>query len=58
MKRRKTLLNGLSNSSIASKEILKQILIKMELTENVRGEDLSIEQFAKLANSLNSIKNY
>lgn len=58
MQRRKTLLNGLSNSSIASKEILKQILIKMELTENVRGEDLSIEQFAKLANSLNSIKNY
>lgn len=58
MQRRKTLLNGLSNSSIASKEILKQILVKMELTENVRGEDLSIEQFAKLANSLNSIKNY
>ena len=58
MQRRKTLLNGLSNTSIASKEILKQILIKMELTENVRGEDLSIEQFAKLANSLNSIKNY
>ncbi len=58
MQRRKTLLNGLSNSSIASKEILKQILVKMGLTENVRGEDLSIEQFAKLANSLNSIKNY
>ena len=58
MQRRKTLLNGLSNSSIASKETLKQILVKMGLTENVRGEDLSIEQFAKLANSLNSIKNY
>lgn len=56
MQRRKTLLNGLSNSSIASKEEVKSILIKMGLTENIRGEDLSIEQFAQLANSLNSVK--
>mgnify|MGYP004557266275 CR=1 FL=1 len=52
MQRRKTLLNGLSNSGIASKEKLKEILQELNLSENVRGESLSIEQFAKIANKL------
>ncbi|MCI9176999.1 MAG: 16S rRNA (adenine(1518)-N(6)/adenine(1519)-N(6))-dimethyltransferase RsmA [Clostridia bacterium] len=56
MQRRKTLLNGLSNNKIADKQTIKQLLISLDLPENVRGEDLSIEQFASLANKLNSIK--
>ncbi len=52
MQRRKTLLNGLSNSGIASKEKLREILQELNLSENVRGESLSIEQFAKIANKL------
>ncbi len=52
MQRRKTLLNGLANSGIASKEKLKEILQELNLSENIRGESLSIEQFAEIANKL------
>ena len=52
MQRRKTLLNGLANSGIASKEKLKEILLELNLSENVRGESLSIEKFAEIANKL------
>ena len=50
MQRRKTLLNGLTNAGIISKEKMREILNKMQLPETVRGEDLSIEQFAQIAN--------
>ena len=50
--RRKTLLNGLANAGIASKEKLKEILQELNLSENVRGESLGIEQFAEIANKL------
>ena len=50
MQRRKTLLNGLTNAGIISKERMREILNKMQLPETVRGEDLSIEQFAQIAN--------
>ncbi len=52
MQRRKTLLNGLTNAGIISKEKMREILNKMQLSETVRGEDLSIEQFAQIANEL------
>lgn len=53
MQRRKTLLNGLVNSSIVKdKETGKSLLKDMGLPENIRGENLSIEQFAKLADEL------
>ena len=52
MQRRKTLLNGLTNAGIISKERMREILNKMQLPETVRGEDLSIEQFAQIANEL------
>ena len=55
MQRRKTLLNGLSNSGIASKEKLKEILQELNLSENIRGESLSIEQFAEISNKLSKI---
>lgn len=53
MQRRKTLLNGLLNANmIQSKEQGRELLEKVNLTENIRGENLSIEQFAKIANEL------
>ncbi len=56
MQRRKTLINGLSNAGICSKEKIKEILYSLELSENIRGENLSIEQFAQIVNSLNKNK--
>ena len=53
MQRRKTLLNGLANSNIASKEKIREELERLKLPENTRGETLTIEQFAQLANNLN-----
>lgn len=50
--RRKTLVNGLVNGGIAKKEDVLKALEEMELSESVRGEALSLEQFAKLANIL------
>ena len=47
--RRKTLVNGLSNAPglNVSKEKIKEVLARMELSETVRGETLTLEQFAK-----------
>ncbi len=53
MQRRKTLLNSLSNSGIIPKEKVRKLLEKLNLNENVRGEELTIEQFAQMANMLN-----
>lgn len=52
--RRKTLVNGLTNASFLSvtKEQVSQALEKMELSPTIRGEALSLEQFAELANLL------
>lgn len=52
MQRRKTLLNGLSNAGFVEKEKLKNILKELNINENVRGETLTIEQFAQIANKL------
>lgn len=52
MQRRKTLLNGLSNAGISPKEKLKNILQELNLPENIRGENLTIQQFAEIANKL------
>lgn len=52
--RRKTLLNGLKNSpelSFSREEIL-EALARAKLPENVRGETLTLEQFAALADVL------
>lgn len=52
MQRRKTLLNGLSNNGIASKDVLKKMLNDLQLDENVRGETLTLNQFAKISDYL------
>ena len=56
MQRRKTLINGISNSGIADKELLKQILEKNGLNEKTRGEELTMQHFANIANELYEIK--
>ncbi len=52
--RRKTLMNGLNNSPELSfsKEEIGQALLSLGLSENIRGEALTLEQFAALANQL------
>lgn len=52
MQRRKTLLNALANAGVTSKENIKKILSDLNIDENIRGEKLSIEQFAQIANTL------
>ena len=52
MQRRKTLMNGLANGNICTKEKAKEILNKMNLPENTRGETLRMEQFAQISNML------
>lgn len=52
--RRKTLQNSINNSSelYLSKEQVVEALDKMGLSQTIRGEALSLEQFAELANYL------
>lgn len=52
--RRKTLVNGLTNASFLSvtKDQVAEALEKMELSVTIRGEALSLEQFAQLSNIL------
>ena len=52
--RRKTLVNGLSNAPEikASKEEIQNAIAKMGLPETIRGEALTLEQFATLSNLL------
>jgi len=50
--RRKTLANGLTNGLGVSREQVTDILERMGLPATVRGEALTLEQFAKLSNLL------
>lgn len=52
MQRRKTLLNALGNSGIVEKETLRKVLKNNGISEKVRGENLTIEQFAKISNEI------
>ncbi len=52
-KRRKTLPNALANSPLAlDKRHIQAVLAELGMDPKVRGEKLSIDQFARLANSL------
>lgn len=55
MQRRKTLLNGITNGKLLEKEQTKEILKKVGLNENTRGEALTIEQFTQLADEISKI---
>lgn len=52
--RRKTLINGLNNSPELpfTKETIQKALGSIGISENIRGEALTLEQFAALANEL------
>ena len=53
MQRRKTLLNALTNTKVfLNKEEGLKILKKVKLNENVRAEELSIQDFANIAKSI------
>lgn len=54
--RRKTLVNGIKNSSEIqiSKEIMIQAMKEMRVSENIRGETLTLEEFARLSNIVDS----
>ena len=50
--RRKTLLNSVSNTLGISKETIKNALLKLGLSESVRGESLTLSNLADLSNIL------
>ena len=49
MQKRKTLLNGLSNGNLGSKEEIEKMFIDLGFDLRIRGEKLSLEDFAKIA---------
>ena len=53
MQRRKTLLNALSKCDLfKNKEEIKKIFDELDFDERIRGEELSLEDFAKIANKI------
>ncbi len=52
--RRKTLANGLKNNGgfSLSREQIKESILALGVPENIRGETLSLEQFAELSNKI------
>lgn len=52
MQRRKTLINAISNSNLTTKDKIKEILYELDIDERVRGENLSIEDFAKISDRI------
>ncbi len=49
MQKRKTLLNALTNGKLESKVEIEKMLTNLGFDSNVRGEKLSLEDFAKIA---------
>ncbi len=50
--RRKTFLNTASNTLGIPKENLREILAKLEISETIRGEQLTMEQLAKISDCI------
>lgn len=49
MQKRKTLINSLSNSGLVSKEFLEKMLNDLNIDSKIRAEQLSLEDFGKIA---------
>lgn len=49
MQKRKTLLNGLTNGNLSTKKNIEQMLTDLGFDLRVRGEKLSLDDFAKIA---------
>ena len=57
MQKRKTLLNGLSNSNLfGGKETIEKILIDLSINPSIRAEKLSLEDFAKIADKFDNLR--
>ncbi len=54
MQKRKTLLNGLTNGNLASKEEIEEMLTNLGFDLKVRGEKLSLQDFAKIADYMST----
>lgn len=52
MQRRKTLINGISNSGLMTKQEAANLLKGLGFDEKVRGENLTMEDFALISNSI------
>lgn len=59
MQRRKTLINALSNSELFNnKEEIEKMLNDLKIDTKIRGEKLTLEQFAQIANYKNDLKRF
>jgi 16S rRNA (adenine1518-N6/adenine1519-N6)-dimethyltransferase len=53
MQKRKTLLNGLSNSNLfGNKEQIEKMLTELGIDLKIRGEKLTLENYAQIADFL------
>lgn len=57
MQKRKTLLNSLSNSNIASKDVLEKMLTDLNIDVRIRAENLSLDDFKNITDYLLDFKN-
>lgn len=55
MQKRKTLLNGLTNGNLESKEKIEKMLVDLGFDLKIRGEKLSLEDFAKITEYIGNI---
>ena len=56
MQKRKTLLNGLTNSSLfGTKEQIEKTLTSLEINPSIRAEKLTLEDFAKIADKFDNL---
>lgn len=56
LQKRKTLINSLSNSGLVSKEFLEEMLNYFKIDLRVRAEQLSLEDFGKIADYIKTNK--
>lgn len=56
MQRRKTLVNGLSNAEILEKNEAEKMLQELKMNVKIRGENLSLNDFAKIAEYIEKIQ--
>ena len=53
--KRKTLLNALTNGKLANKEEVEKMLIDLNLDLKIRGEKLSLQDFARIADYMEEL---
>lgn len=53
--RRKTLVNNLNSELGVPKDVLKELLVRLEIKETARGESLDIHQFAALSKEIKKL---